>query len=471
LGVRRAGPRPDGGPPAGNPSPPVYQVPESFDAFYAREYPGLVRLALVLSGSRHAAEDLAQDALLAAYRNWPQLVQPLAWTRRVVANRPGRAGQAPRCRRSGGAMSLDVRARRAAQAARERVEHLPPPPPIGALVARRRRRSLAAGLLLVVLAGLAGGSVWRTLAPQEQEPLEPGPRPVVPSLPRHVLARIPVGGVPEAVAATDEAVWVASRRTGTVSRLDPVTNRVVATISGLATANAVVVGEGMVWVAGDARIWRIDPVSDRVTASFPVGPGDGGLLAAHGALWVATNGGTVLHLDPATGRVVKTIDVRNPPSALVSLDGAVWVASGGNAVPGGSGGPAATIARIDPGSNRVTTRIPLGADLTHGMAAGAGALWVAIDTGAVLRVDPASGQITASVAVGGIPDSAAAADTVLVSFVDGQDVARIDPASNQVTARVPVGSGPPEVAVGASGAWVTNPQTDTVDRLDPHATR
>lgn len=48
---------------------------------------------------------------------------------------------------------------------------------------------------------------------------------------------------------------------------------------------------------------------------------------------------------------------------------------------------------------------------------------------------------------------------------------RIDPASNQVTARVQVGAGPPEVAVGARGAWATNPQTDTVDRLDPLAAR
>ena len=174
-------------------------------------------------------------------------------------------------------MSLDVRARRAAQAARERVDRLPPPPPIGALVARRRRRSLAAGLLLVVLAGLAGGSIWRTLAPQEQEPLEPGSRPVVPALPRHVLARIQVGGVPEAVAATDEAVWVASRRSGTVSRLDPATNQVVATIGGLPTANALVVGEGMVWVAGDATIWRIDPLTGRL------GGATGADVQAHGS--------------------------------------------------------------------------------------------------------------------------------------------------------------------------------------------
>ena len=87
MRVRREVPRLDGGPTAQDgPGPPVYQLPESFDEFYAREYAGLVRLALVLSGSRHAAEDLAQDALLAAYRDWSRLVQPLAWTRRVVAN-------------------------------------------------------------------------------------------------------------------------------------------------------------------------------------------------------------------------------------------------------------------------------------------------------------------------------------------------------------------------------------------------
>jgi RNA polymerase sigma factor (sigma-70 family) len=62
------------------------RLPERFEHFYEREYAGLVRLALVLSGSRYAAEDLAQDALLAAWRDWERLDQPLVWTRRVVAN-------------------------------------------------------------------------------------------------------------------------------------------------------------------------------------------------------------------------------------------------------------------------------------------------------------------------------------------------------------------------------------------------
>jgi RNA polymerase sigma-70 factor (sigma-E family) len=63
---------------------------DDFDAFFRREYRALVGLAVVLTGDRAAAEDLAQDALLAAHRKWDQLGDyddPGAWVRRVVANR------------------------------------------------------------------------------------------------------------------------------------------------------------------------------------------------------------------------------------------------------------------------------------------------------------------------------------------------------------------------------------------------
>jgi RNA polymerase sigma-70 factor, ECF subfamily len=65
---------------------PPLRLPGSFDAFYQEEYSGLVQLAFVLSGSRYGAEDIAQDALVAAWKKWHELEQPLAWTRRVVAN-------------------------------------------------------------------------------------------------------------------------------------------------------------------------------------------------------------------------------------------------------------------------------------------------------------------------------------------------------------------------------------------------
>jgi RNA polymerase sigma-70 factor (sigma-E family) len=62
---------------------------EDFDAFYAREYPAIVMLTYALSGSRWAAEDLAQEAFLAAHRQWDRVAdyeRPGAWVRHVAAN-------------------------------------------------------------------------------------------------------------------------------------------------------------------------------------------------------------------------------------------------------------------------------------------------------------------------------------------------------------------------------------------------
>ena len=62
---------------------------ESFDAFYAREYSSLVAMAFALTGSRAHAEDVAQEAMLTAYRRWDDVSRldvPAAWVRRVCAN-------------------------------------------------------------------------------------------------------------------------------------------------------------------------------------------------------------------------------------------------------------------------------------------------------------------------------------------------------------------------------------------------
>lgn len=65
-------------------------VVQSFDAFYRQQYRSVVALAAVLSGSRWAAEDLAQDALFAAHQRWDQIgtfAHPEFWVRRVLVNK------------------------------------------------------------------------------------------------------------------------------------------------------------------------------------------------------------------------------------------------------------------------------------------------------------------------------------------------------------------------------------------------
>jgi RNA polymerase sigma factor (sigma-70 family) len=60
----------------------------SFDDFYAAELPRLVALARGLA-PRHLAEDVAQEAMLVAYRRWREvgeLERPDLWVRRTCAN-------------------------------------------------------------------------------------------------------------------------------------------------------------------------------------------------------------------------------------------------------------------------------------------------------------------------------------------------------------------------------------------------
>jgi len=61
--------------------------PEAFDDFYRREFPRMVTLACAVSGSRLAAEDIAQDALIEARRQWGAIggyEKPGAWLRRIT---------------------------------------------------------------------------------------------------------------------------------------------------------------------------------------------------------------------------------------------------------------------------------------------------------------------------------------------------------------------------------------------------
>ncbi len=60
----------------------------SFDPFYREHYPAVVGLVYTLTGSRHGAEDIAQEAFLKAHRNWDDVAS---------CERPG--GSAPRAGR------------------------------------------------------------------------------------------------------------------------------------------------------------------------------------------------------------------------------------------------------------------------------------------------------------------------------------------------------------------------------------
>jgi RNA polymerase sigma-70 factor (ECF subfamily) len=83
--VRRDRP-PEEGVSGGNPSalailPRADQEPATFEAFFQAEYPRLLRAMFLVTGDRHEAEEIAQDAFVRACERWDLVSR--------AANRPG----------------------------------------------------------------------------------------------------------------------------------------------------------------------------------------------------------------------------------------------------------------------------------------------------------------------------------------------------------------------------------------------
>ena len=93
-----------------------------------------------------------------------------------------------------------------------------------------------------------------------------------------MVASIPVGNAPSALAVGDGAVWVVSRSEGTLSRVDPGTNATSGSVRVGTDLTGLAVGEGAVWVAGgeEGTVARVDAgdlrvVKKRKTGQQPVG--------------------------------------------------------------------------------------------------------------------------------------------------------------------------------------------------------
>ena len=84
-------------------------------------------------------------------------------------------------------------------------------------------------------------------------------------------------------------VWTLNQGDGTVSKVDPKTKKVVATIQcGLPGGGGEIsAGGGAVWITMfQIPITRIDAKTNKVTHQY-AGPGGDAILYAHGAVWLS----------------------------------------------------------------------------------------------------------------------------------------------------------------------------------------
>jgi DNA-binding SARP family transcriptional activator len=216
---------------------------------------------------------------------------------------------------------------------------------------------------------------------------------------RRIVDTIGLGTVPTTMAVGGGSVWVVSHGANAVLQVDPVVNDVVASVDlprveSFAGQLKIAVARGYVWVKSrpSGLLTRIDPQT-HVSA---VVARDVVTIASSGrALWaiVGSDASRLRRLDPPGEaiRLERLGGIYGPFGWLGAGYGVVWTTS-----------PDGTLWRIHADTSRITASVPLRRRI-GGIALAPRAAWVVTTGGHVVRVDANEARVTDTIALGVYP--------------------------------------------------------------------
>jgi streptogramin lyase len=289
------------------------------------------------------------------------------------------------------------------------------------------RLALVAGALL--LAGAVIGIIIAVTSGSDPVVVEPNSVAVVNAKTGQILADVPIGGRPVAIARGAGAVWVVDGDHSTVSRIDEKTKerlsigglggdisdlafgfgslwvaggndgtlaRVDPRHNGIEEVDlgrtrdivpqpvfAVRVGAGAVWLTRGNQVLRVDPRENLVTARRSVQRPEG-IAVGLGALWVTTEDEHIVRIDTGTLKPVFSHDMSRTAIFPIVARGSLWVVAA-TGLPTG----VPYVWRLDPGTLAQQAQIPFPDGFPYQLAAGSGAIWtVDPNDRALWRIDP-----------------------------------------------------------------------------------
>lgn len=212
------------------------------------------------------------------------------------------------------------------------------------------------------------------------------------------LITLPPDSGPEGIALTPGAVWVGEHHGGRVDRIDPRSNRVVASVVLLEShfygPQGIAFGLGSIWTGvtdAGGTVYRIDPATNKVTAKIDftntgVSP-CGEIAVGRTAVWISACVGTdrIARIDPVTNAVAKVVDSGGSVAGVASDGDSAWFVSGGD--PDSPANTPGFLVQLR-ADDSIAHRYSLGVNFTTGGAAFAfGAIWMSsFDQPVVLRV-------------------------------------------------------------------------------------
>jgi hypothetical protein len=309
------------------------------------------------------------------------------------------------------------------------------------------------------------------------------PVPTANPLGKHVIAEwnIPV---PNDVAFGFDSVWVPSNGDSpsgpmpqTTTRIDPVTNQIIAVINGTGSrAREAVLTNDAVWVTNYADLSKIDPKTNTVVARIA----GGHLLAAYGfdSIWGETwdYNSALDRIDPVTAKVVATIQLGGSPINYCGQTGAplnvtataVWDDHCGEG----------ELIKIDPATNSIVSRILYSklidqAKAQTGVPVGKATnfIWLVRPDPAnpqgcgLLQIDPETATGARFISVGGDCNPVAVTENS-VWLSGSSQIERFNPTTDQIEATYKFQPGISNLKIGLGSIWLLYWPINLVQRLD-----
>ena len=288
-------------------------------------------------------------------------------------------------------------------------------------------------------------------------------------------AEIEVPGGPDFPVAAFDSLWLLTPDDDpSVTRLDPETYEILATIPvGTRLCQAIGVTDDAIWACTSGGVVRIHPETNEVVTriEFPIAEFYGYLPAGGGSLWGLS--GEVTRMDELV-----RIDPSDNSVDLYPLGfDAEWITYGADAVwlTDTSDGK---LWKFDPDAESLTE---IAHDLVEpgASAFGAGSVWMTLNAThdsrpsaediTVVRIDPVSAEIEAEFATGAsmFESMIHATDDAIWLRSGTPFLARIDPASNEIVDVIDANRSTGSVTLAYGSVWATSIETDRVWRVTP----
>jgi hypothetical protein len=315
--------------------------------------------------------------------------------------------------------------------------------------ANRTRQLIAAVVALVAVAGIAAAAVVLFHGTRSgPRSLEPGEVGLLDGTSGRLLAAIPTGGTPSAIAVGQRATWVGDGLHNSVLEVDHRAERVRRAVRLGAPPHALAFAGNALWIA-DGFAGKLQRLSrGQVSRPFRPTPSSQGrlaLTAGAGSLWIASQDGLVVRIDLRTRRVQARIQVGLSNDLVFDATG-IWLAAATQDA----------LLHVDPQTNRVVIKIPIGG-IPQALTTGAGSIWATTPAdNRVWRIDPRHNAVVASIPATDQPkDIAVTNKLVWVGSGSSPVIVAIDPRTNQVVRTIHLAAPADHLVGDRDRLWLT----------------